>query len=92
MKERVVENVHEGDVIKIKVADLNGDKYDSWVVTNVYKHCVIAVRSDGIRRGISYGELVQRGLEPSYGNVFLNVNVPRTDYDLGEEENEQNRN
>lgn len=79
MKERIVENVHEGDVIKYRIED---DKYESWIVTNVYKHCVLALRNDGIRRGISYGELVQRGLEPSYGNVYLETKISRPDYEL----------
>lgn len=82
MRERVVENVKVGDTIKYRVNDTEGIHYDNMVIEKVFKHCVIGLRKDGIRRGISYGELVQRGLEPSYGDMFTEVTVPRTDYDL----------
>lgn len=81
--ERIVENVKVGDVI-VDHIDEEG-KAVNLIVTDVYKHCVVAVMKNGIRRGISYGELVQRGKEPSYGRFYTDTVIQRTDYDLGDE-------
>ena len=82
--ERVIENVQVGDVIKDHL-DEEGNPVNL-VVIGVYKHCVVAQKKNGIRRGICFGELVQRGLEPSYGRFNTEAVIQRTDYDLGEEE------
>ena len=69
---RKVENVKVGDVIKDH-ADEEGNPVNM-VVIGVYKHCVVAQKKNGIRRGISFGELVQRGLEPGYrGRTYFRL-------------------
>ena len=81
MGDRIVENVKIGDEIKAGVdEDGNTIKY---VVTNVYKHCVLACYMN-FRRCFSYGDLVQRGLEPCYGDIYTKNIIQRTDYDLGD--------
>lgn len=82
--ERVIENVKVGDIL-VDHIDEEG-KAVEMVVTDVYKHCVIAVKKNGIKRGISYGELVQRGKEPSYGCFYTTSKIQRTDYELEESE------
>lgn len=83
MMGRKVEYVKVGDVIKDH-ADEEGNPVNM-VVIGVYKHCVVAQKKNGIRRGISFGELVQRGLEPGYGRFNTDSVIQRTDYDLGDE-------
>lgn len=55
-----------GKIVKIKEDpdfDKKGRVEREYKITEVYPHHVVAVNNIGIRRSISYGELVQMGIE-----------------------------